>query len=94
MGGVRCLGLFPKKNRFFQLTPSLRKKFGQWMRRKKRKIFEKVMTDKHTDRIFSCRLCERFRVKRQVILGLEWNSMENFDIFWNKLIRVSRDLEK
>ena len=23
MGGVRCLGLFPKKNRFFQLTPSL-----------------------------------------------------------------------
>ena len=28
MGGVRCLGLFPKKNRFFQLTPSLRLRCG------------------------------------------------------------------
>ena len=82
----------------------IRKKFGQWMRRrterKKRKIFDTVMTDEHTDRISSCRLlghfCGRVRVKREVILGLEWNGRENFDICWNKLIRknwVSRDLD-
>ena len=70
------------------------------LRRKKREIFETVMTDKHTDRISSCRLlghfCGRVRGKREVIFGIQWNGRENFDICWNKLIRknwVSRDLD-